>query len=58
MIIIGEKINGFIPKTLEAIKNQDEDYIRYLAKGQSDAGATYIDVCAGTAAEIEHETME
>ena len=58
MIIIGEKINGFIPKTLEAFKNQDEDYIRYLAKGQSDAGATYIDVCAGTAAEIEHETME
>ena len=58
MIIIGEKINGFIPKTLAAIESRDEDYIRFLAQGQSEAGATYIDVCAGTAAEIERETME
>jgi 5-methyltetrahydrofolate corrinoid/iron sulfur protein methyltransferase len=58
MIIIGEKINGFIPSTLEAIEKRDEEYIRYLAKGQSEAGATFIDVCAGTAAEVERETME
>ena len=58
MIIIGEKINGFIPKTLEAIMNRNEDYLKEIAKGQANCGATYIDVCAGTAAEIEMETME
>ncbi|MDR1184038.1 MAG: methyltetrahydrofolate cobalamin methyltransferase [Coriobacteriales bacterium] len=58
MIIIGEKINGFIPKTLAAIESRDEDYIRFLAKGQVDAGAAYLDVCAGVAPEVERETME
>ena len=57
MIIIGEKINGFIPKTLEAIEAKDEAYIRQLAKSQTEFGADYIDVCAGTAPEIERETM-
>jgi 5-methyltetrahydrofolate--homocysteine methyltransferase len=58
MIIIGEKINGFIPKTLAAIESKDADYIKSIAKAQADGGAAYIDVCAGTAPEIEHETME
>lgn len=58
MIIIGEKINGFIPKTLEAIEARDEDYIRFIAKGQAEGGATYIDVCAGVEPSIERETME
>lgn len=58
MIIIGEKINGFIPKTLDAIQNRDEEYIKSLARGQSKAGATYIDVCAGVEPAVEHETME
>lgn len=58
MIIIGEKLNGFVPKTLEAINARDDDYIRRIAKGQADAGATYIDVCAGVEPEIEHEVME
>ena len=58
MIIIGEKINGFVPKTLEAIKAHDDEYIKYIAKAQADAGATYIDVCAGVEPEIEHETMK
>ncbi len=58
MIIIGEKINGFIPKTLEAIENRDADYIRKIAKGQADGGATYIDVCAGVKPDIEMEVME
>ena len=57
MIIIGEKINGFIPRTLEAIEAKDEAYIREIAKSQTEFGADYIDVCAGTAPEIERETM-
>lgn len=58
MYIIGEKINGFIPRTLEAIEGRDEEYIKLIAKGQADGGATYIDVCAGTAPDVERETME
>jgi len=58
MIIIGEKINGFVPKTMAAIEAKDEDYIRFIAQGQKDGGADYIDICAGTAPEIERETME
>jgi len=57
MIIIGEKINGFIPRTLEAIEAKDEAYIRGIAKSQKECGADYIDVCAGTATELERETM-
>jgi 5-methyltetrahydrofolate--homocysteine methyltransferase len=57
MIIIGEKINGFIPKTLAAIESKDEDYLRELARKQAETGAAYIDVCAGTQPDIERETM-
>jgi 5-methyltetrahydrofolate--homocysteine methyltransferase len=57
MIIIGEKINGFIPRTLEAIEARDEAYIREIAKSQTEFGADYLDVCAGTAPEVERETM-
>lgn len=57
MIIIGEKINGTIPSVGEAIANHNEELIRDLAIRQSDAGADYIDIAAGTATEIEEETM-
>ena len=46
MIIIGEKINGAIPSVAKAISSQDADWIRDLAKRQSDAGADFIDVCS------------
>ena len=46
MIIIGEKINGAIPSDAKAISSQDADWIRDLAKRQSDAGADFIDVCS------------
>ena len=46
MIIIGEKINGAIPSVAKAIADQDADWIRDLARRQSDAGADYIDVCS------------
>ncbi|MCL2889272.1 MAG: methyltetrahydrofolate cobalamin methyltransferase [Eggerthellaceae bacterium] len=58
MIIIGEKINGFIPKTLAAIEARDADYIRSIAISQSEAGAHYLDICAGTSPDRERETME
>jgi 5-methyltetrahydrofolate--homocysteine methyltransferase len=57
MIIIGEKINGFIPKTLAAINDRNADYIKEIAIGQSECGASYIDICAGVAPEIEKATM-
>ncbi len=46
MIIIGEKINGAIPSVAKAIEEKDADWIRNLAKIQSEAGADYIDVCS------------
>ena len=46
MIIIGEKINGSIPSVAKAIEARDADWIRNLAKIQSEAGADFIDVCA------------
>ncbi|PLX42393.1 MAG: methyltetrahydrofolate--corrinoid methyltransferase [Deltaproteobacteria bacterium] len=58
MIIIGEKINGAIPSVAKAIADKDADFIRELAKKQSEAGADFIDVCASTDVEIELETMK
>lgn len=58
MIIIGEKINGTIPSVKAAIEIKDADYIASLAVKQTQAGATYIDVCASTAPEFEIETLK
>ncbi|MDR1712748.1 MAG: methyltetrahydrofolate cobalamin methyltransferase [Coriobacteriales bacterium] len=58
MIIIGEKINGFIPQTLAAIEAKDESYIRAIATSQALSHADYLDICAGVAPELERETME
>ncbi|AEF85264.1 methyl corrinoid protein [Treponema primitia ZAS-2] len=58
MIIIGEKINGSIPSMAKAIAEKNEDYIRDLAKKQSEAGATFIDVCASVSEDIELETLK
>lgn len=57
MIIIGEKINGSIPKCGAAIAARDEAYIREMARIQDHYGATYIDCCASVN-EGELETME
>ena len=46
MIIIGEKINGAIPSVAQAIADKNADWIRDLARRQSDAGADFIDVCS------------
>lgn len=58
MIIIGEKINGTIPSVGKAIAEKDADFIRNLAKIQSDAGADFIDVCASVDVEVELETLK
>lgn len=57
MIIIGEKINGSIPSMGKAIAERNEEYIKEIAIKQANAGATYIDVCASVAEDIEVETM-
>lgn len=46
MIIIGEKLNGSIPAVAEAIARRDADFIRQRAIDQTQAGATFLDVCA------------
>lgn len=58
MIIIGEKINGAIPSVAKAIAEKDADYIRNLAKLQTQAGSSFIDVCASVDDDIEMETMK
>jgi 5-methyltetrahydrofolate--homocysteine methyltransferase len=48
MIIVGELINASRKKIRAAIENKaDPDYIKNIAKDQSDAGANYVDVNAG-----------
>lgn len=58
MIIIGEKINGTIPSVKAAIEQRNEEFIRNLAIKQVEAGADYLDVCAGTAPAVEFETLK
>lgn len=58
MIIIGEKINGTIPSVAKAIAEKDADFIRNLAKAQSEAGAAFIDVCASVENSLELETIK
>lgn len=58
MIIIGEKINGTIPPVKKAIEEKNAEFIRDRAVKQTEAGASYIDVCASTAPEQEVETLK
>ena len=46
--IIGEKINGFVPRTGKAIKEKDAEYIKEIAISQSEAGADFLDCCPAT----------
>jgi 5-methyltetrahydrofolate--homocysteine methyltransferase len=58
MIIIGEKLNGSIPSMAKAIAEKNEDYIKDLAKKQSEAGAHFLDVCASVPGEQEIEVLK
>lgn len=57
MIIIGEKINGTIPEIKKAIEEKDAGLIKMRAIKQAEAGADYLDICAGTHPDIEVETL-
>jgi len=48
MLIIGERINSSRQSIAQAIEKKDEEFIRQEAVKQSEAGADYIDVNAGT----------
>jgi 5-methyltetrahydrofolate corrinoid/iron sulfur protein methyltransferase len=58
MIIIAEKINGSIPSVGKAIEAKDADFIRNLAKVQSEVGADFIDVCASVEVSRELDTLK
>lgn len=57
MIIIGEKINGTRAEVARAIKDRDGEFIKHLAVAQTEAGATFLDVNAGTHPSQEPEDM-
>lgn len=46
--IIGEKINGFVPRTGKAIQEKDGEYIKEIAQKQSEAGSDFLDCCPAT----------
>ncbi len=46
MIIIGEKLNSSIPRTLEAFNNRDEAFVLDIAERQLSGYAGYLDVNA------------
>ena len=57
MIIIGEKINGTRKSVKKAIKERDGNFIQKLAKEQTTAGSSYLDINAGTSPKQEPEDM-
>jgi 5-methyltetrahydrofolate corrinoid/iron sulfur protein methyltransferase len=58
MILIAERINGMFTDVKRAIAEKDKKVIQELAKKQTDAGATYLDVNVGTAAADQQGTMK
>jgi 5-methyltetrahydrofolate--homocysteine methyltransferase len=57
MKIIGEKINGTRKSVKEAVLNRDAEFVQKLACSQVEAGATWIDVNAGTASDREPDDL-
>lgn len=58
MIIIGEKINGTLAPVKKAIQERNAAHIEEMAIKQSEAGATYLDVNAGTAPDREVDDLK
>ncbi len=58
MIIIAERINGMFTDVKRAIAGKDKKVIQELAKKQTEAGASYLDVNVGTAAADQEGTMQ
>lgn len=57
MLIIGESINGTIPKVGQAIQDRNETFLRELARTQYECGAEMLDVNAGIAGGNEPEDL-
>jgi len=58
MIIIGERINGTFTDVRQAITQKNKKVVQELAKKQTEAGATYLDVNVGTAAADQEAAMQ
>ncbi|HUT28975.1 MAG TPA: dihydropteroate synthase [Sedimentisphaerales bacterium] len=58
MILIAERINGMFKDVKQAIQDKNKQVIQDLAKRQTEAGATYLDVNVGTAAADQEATMQ
>lgn len=58
MLIVGERINSSRKAIQPAVENKDSAYIQDIANKQVEAGATYIDVNAGTFLSQEPEYLE
>jgi len=58
MILIAERINGMFKDVKQAIADKNKQVIQELAKKQTEAGATYLDVNVGTAAADQEGTMQ
>jgi len=56
-IIVGERINSTRKKIGEAVRKRNSDHIKNEAINQAKAGATYIDVNAGTNPDREFEDL-
>ncbi len=57
MITIGERINGMFTDVKNDIKDKNASVIQEIAKKQTEAGATYLDINVGTAAANQLDTM-
>jgi 5-methyltetrahydrofolate corrinoid/iron sulfur protein methyltransferase len=58
VILIGERINGMFTDVKQAIADRDENVIQELARKQTEAGASYLDVNVGTAAADQEDTIK
>jgi cobalamin-dependent methionine synthase I len=57
MKIIGEKINGTRKRVAAAIADRDAAHIKHLATSQSEAGAAWLDLNAGTHPDREPDDL-
>jgi 5-methyltetrahydrofolate corrinoid/iron sulfur protein methyltransferase len=58
MILMAERINGMFKDVKQAIADKNKKVIQDLAKKQTEAGATYLDINVGTAAADQEGTMQ
>ena len=58
MILIAERINGMFLDVKQAIADKNKKVIQDLAKNQTEAGASYLDVNVGTAAADQEGTIQ